>query len=418
MREPHRNLYARREAASAPPRAVENGGFARTGRGKIVERKSASAMSHSLFKAASDWEREQSGPMTASRIGTDTISLVAFTAFAYIFAVEYDAFERLYEFCRAHEDWELDEIFTAGAVLGFGGVVFAVRRILDLRSEIADRAKAERELIAYRDSLEQRVDEATRELKAKAADTERALAKEKKVTELQRQFVAMASHELRTPLAIIDATAQRLAMRAGRLSPAELTDRSGEIRTAVRRMIHLIDETLTSARMEAGEHSIDVGPCDIAELVSEVCETHRALAEDHAISCHIADLPDTIEADSEAIRQVLSNLLCNAVKYSPGSPQIWLTATADPDTVHISVRDQGLGIDTEDVPHVFGRFFRAKTSTGIAGTGLGLNLARKLVEMHGGAIEVESRVREGTTFTVRLPVQGPTETAETENEAA
>jgi signal transduction histidine kinase len=106
------------------------------------------------------------------------------------------------------------------------------------------------------------------------------------------------------------------------------------------------------------------------------------------------------------------------VKYSPSAPQIDVVARGKGDTVQISVSDHGLGIDEEDLPSMFERFFRAKTSTGIAGTGIGLNLSMTLVNMHGGSIAVDSRKGEGSTFTICLPVDGPQETTQFQNQAA
>ena len=118
-------------------------------------------------------------------------------------------------------------------------------------------------------------------------------------------------------------------------------------------------------------------------------------------------LPETIRADASALDQVLTNLLSNAVKYAPGEPDIQVEAYSDGGQVVIQVRDHGLGIDEDDLAKLGERFFRAKTSNGIAGTGIGLNLVKTLVEMHDGSISIQSKQGKGSTFTVRLPVAGP-----------
>ena len=125
------------------------------------------------------------------------------------------------------------------------------------------------------------------------------------------------------------------------------------------------------------------------------------------ISCVLAELPEAIMADTGSVEQVLTNLLSNAVKYSPDSQTIHVKAWEEGRQVVISVRDYGIGIDQEDIPEIGDRFFRAKTSTGIAGTGIGLNLAKTLVEMHDGTLHVESISGVGSTFSFRLPVAGP-----------
>jgi signal transduction histidine kinase len=275
--------------------------------------------------------------------------------------------------------------------------------------DITDRMNAERELLVHRDHLQDMIENATRKLKINAEELKEALAKEQKLSKLQREFVSMASHEFRTPLAIIDTTAQRMKSRADKnqLTSGDAIQRVEKIREAVKRMTRLMDSTLTAARMEEGKIEIEIGPCDIGGLIREVSERQQEVDEEHIISCDLDGLPETIQADTGALEQVLANLLSNAVKYAPDAPEIEVKAQAEKDHVVISVRDHGLGIDEDDLNRIGERFFRARTSTGIAGTGIGFNLARNLVEMHEGTISVESKKGEGSTFTIRLPITGP-----------
>ena len=242
-----------------------------------------------------------------------------------------------------------------------------------------------------------------------AEELEVALAKEKELNEMQRQFVSMASHEFRTPLATIDNTAQRLKRQADKdkLTPTVTSERVKKIREAVVRMTKLIDSTLSLARMDNGKITIEVDACDVGKAVTQVCDRQQEIAKSHVISYDVSSLPDTIQADSGALDQMLTNLLSNAVKYAPDDPVIEVKAQSIEDCVMISVRDHGLGIDDDELPQLFARFFRAKTSTGIAGTGIGLHLVKSLVELHDGSVDVESIKGEGTTFTIRLPVAGP-----------
>jgi signal transduction histidine kinase len=115
---------------------------------------------------------------------------------------------------------------------------------------------------------------------------------------------------------------------------------------------------------------------------------------------------------------VLTNLLSNAVKYAPDAPDIEVKAGTKGDQVVISVRDHGIGIDEDELGRIGERFFRAKTSTGTAGTGIGLNLAKTLVEMHDGSFSVESQKGKGSTFTIRLPINGPDQTEQTDTKVA
>jgi len=274
----------------------------------------------------------------------------------------------------------------------------------------------------YRDSLMRNVslaaEAATAEMRAKAVELERSLSEEKGLNQLQRQFVSMASHEFRTPLAIIDCAAQGLKRRVDRMPPEEAIERIDKIRDAVKRMVRLMESTLMAARMEEGKISIEIETCDLGKTVREVCERQQDVVRTHNIHCRLVDPPRYIKADASALDQVLTNLLSNAVKYSPDAPEIDVVARGEGDEVVISVRDRGLGIDNDDLPRMFERFFRAKNSSGIAGTGIGLNLSLTLVKMHGGSIEVDSRKGEGSTFTVRLPVDGPRQAAQSHSQAA
>ena len=281
--------------------------------------------------------------------------------------------------------------------------------------DITERKKVEKELIRHRDHLQELVDAATQEVKVTAEELKEALTKERKLNELQRQFVSMASHEFRTPLTIIDGAAQRLKRRAhtDSLTSEDTLHRTDKIRDAVKRMTQLMESTLMAARMEEGKIKVDIGPCDIGKVVQEVCARHQDIAQTHVIAYELVDLPETIQADTSSMEQVLTNLLSNAVKYAPGAPDIEVMAATSGDQIVISVRDHGIGIDQDDLSSIGERFFRAKTSTGIAGTGIGLNLVKKLVEEHGGTASVESVKGEGSTFTIRLPVEGPVHSEQT-----
>ena len=319
--------------------------------------------------------------------------------------------------CPIVEFDELTELVLDNTSIdsGFEGVIItdglryhgfiSVYGLLEISYE--KQVASEKLLIEHRDLLQQRVEQATADLRNKAHQLESALAKEKELNEQQRQFVSMASHEFRTPLAIIDSSAQRLKKRVDELTTDAALKRIEKIRKAVARMTRLMDSTLTVARMEEGKIAVEIAPCEIGALVHELCARQQDITDTHTISCEACDLPDTISADASAIEQILTNLLSNAIKYAPDAPDVRVTVSRRSDDVLIEVADQGLGIDEDDLPHMFNRFFRAKTSAGIAGTGIGLNLVKMLVEMHDGSVAVKSTKGKGTTFTVSLPIAGP-----------
>ncbi len=253
-----------------------------------------------------------------------------------------------------------------------------------------------------------------------AKELKEALGKEQELNKLQREFVSMASHEFRTPLAIIDMAAQRMKSRAdkGRLTPEDAVQRVEKIREAVQRMTRLMESTLDAACMQEGNINVEIGECDLRYVLLEVLMNQIELSPGHNIICELEDLPDWIEGDSGALAQVFTNLLSNAVKYAPDAPDIEVKGHTEDDQVVISVRDHGIGIDQDEVGSIGERFFRAKTSTGIEGTGIGLNLVKYLVEMHGGTLNIESKKGEGSTFTISLPIAGPDQLQQAETKVA
>lgn len=267
--------------------------------------------------------------------------------------------------------------------------------------------RAERQLAGYQEHLEQLVAERTDELEQQALRLEQALNRERELADLQRQFVSMVSHEFRTPLSIIDGVTQRLRRRMDRLPKEDMLTSFDKIETAVKRLLHLMESMLTGSRLEKGSIALSLGSCDLRAVLDEVCSDQQALSNKHKIVSDLELLPPSIQADEALLRQTFSNLLSNAVKYSPEGKFVWVEGRVQDEKAIISVRDQGVGIPESELPRLFERFFRASTSAGIPGTGIGLNFVRHLIEIHEGTIEVSTKAGEGSVFTVNLPVEGP-----------
>lgn len=302
-------------------------------------------------------------------------------------------------------DGELIDLVISADVVNVNGE----QRIFSTLIDVTEDKKSKRLLVEHRDLLQQKVNEATADIKRKAQELEIALAREKELNELQRQFVSMASHEFRTPLAIIDQAAQRLLRKAdsNSLTTEDSQARITKIRNAVNRMTRLMESTLTAARMDEGKVTINIEPSNIRNILVDACARQQEISRSHVISCNVNGLPETIQADGGALDQMFSNLLSNAVKYSPDEPNVEVTGITDGEKIYVSVTDHGLGIDMDDLQNLFTRFFRAKSSLGIAGTGIGLHLIKLLAEQHDGSVRVESHKGKGSTFTICLPVAGP-----------
>ncbi len=276
---------------------------------------------------------------------------------------------------------------------------------------VVERVNTRAELVAHRDHLEELVDKRTAQVKQQTHKLELALAKERELNALQQQFVAMASHEFRTPLTIIDSAAQRLERRAERLQPADIVQRTQKIRTAVKRMVTLIESVLSSASFDAGKFKVEVQPYDLRALVAQVCARQREISPLHNIVADLDALPTLMIGDPNLLEQAFANLLSNAVKYAPDKPDVSVVGRVEAGTVRVAIEDQGVGIPAKEITKLFDRFFRASTSTGIAGTGIGLSLVSQIVELHGGRVDVESVEGEGSTFIVQLPLRTGAEAA-------
>ena len=285
---------------------------------------------------------------------------------------------------------------NALCVPGIGGILANAR-------DVTERRAAEEELERYRNQLEELVDERTAQVQEKSQQLEEALDKEKEYNLLQQKFVSLVSHEFRTPLAIIDGSAQRLIRRKDKAAPEEIATRLEKVRSAILRLTGLIDLTLYTTRLDAGNIGMNPATCDLRDLVREVCERQAEISPEYEFVVDIDALPEDMFADKNLLDMVFTNLLSNAVKYSPDNKTIQVTGSLTDGEVRVSVSDSGVGIPKEDMPHMFKRFFRARTSEGYRGTGVGLNVSREFVEMHGGRIELQSTVGKGSTFTVHLP---------------
>lgn len=252
--------------------------------------------------------------------------------------------------------------------------------------------------------LSRRIDVPTdAELQRLVATLNRLLDRLEKAFSSLKQFTADVSHQLQTPLTVMKGTAEVSlgSTRSASEYQRTLADLGEEVDEMARILADLRALTLADAGLESGER----GPVDLAEVAAEAIEIIEALAESKDVSIETAiGAGLTVWGSRTGLKQVLLNLGDNAVKYTPagGRISIWLKAR-DREAI-FTISDSGVGIPAEDLPCVFDRFYRGRTSRSSSGTGLGLAIVKRIVEAHGGSIEVESRPTQGSTFTISLPL--------------
>jgi len=222
--------------------------------------------------------------------------------------------------------------------------------------------------------------------------------------QLRRQMTADVAHELRTPLSLVLGHAE--ALRDGVIPPSEET--FGIIHDEAQRLARLVADLRTLSLSDAGELPLDRQPVSAGDLLAQTAAAFAAPAREQRVTLRTkadANLPEVL-ADADRIAQVLANLVSNALRYSPSGAEIVLSASCRGDAVRFAVDDNGPGIAPEDLPYVFERFYRSDKSRSRErdSTGLGLAIARSIIEGHGGRLDVQSTPGHGATFGFSLPI--------------
>jgi signal transduction histidine kinase len=228
----------------------------------------------------------------------------------------------------------------------------------------------------------------------------------KELDQMKTHFVNLVSHELRSPLSAVKL--QHAVILEG--LAGDLTHKQRELLTRahdkIQGLMDLINDLLDIARIESGHKHLELLPLDLGDVLHEVVELLRAKAEAQKVSLRLelGELP-LILADRRSMDEVFTNLISNAVNYSPDGGDVTIAAQCRPDYLEVRVSDQGIGIEPEEIAKIFEKFYRVKSpkTRQVIGTGLGLSLVRSIIEAHRGLVEVESRVGAGSTFKVFLP---------------
>ena len=244
--------------------------------------------------------------------------------------------------------------------------------------------------------------------RAAHAQLDRARAAAEAASDAKSMFLANMSHELRTPLNAVIGLADLLLLASGEPLTAKQHEYLRGIASSGRHLLEMVNDVLDLAKIEAGKDRLELGPVAMGDVIDEAVRVLAAVAQARGVQLETAVEPDTppVVADPLRLRQILYNLISNAVKFTDRDGRVRVSAGADSRGVSIRVADTGVGIAAENMAHLFRPFEQLALPSGDrpGGTGLGLALTKRLVDAHGGTIDVASVLGVGTTFTVRLPV--------------
>jgi len=304
-----------------------------------------------------------------------------------------------------------------------GNYTYVIAFVVDITVRKAHEAKAMEQTIeltkvtseikSMNAELEQKVEDRTKMLREALYELERskeelnqALAKEKELNELKSGFVTVASHEFRTPLSTILSSAYLLE-KYNEQQPDEKADKHiKRIKSAVSGMKSILEDFLSVGKLEEGlmQTKLElVEASDIDAIINNLLQELDGLLKKGQQVSFVNELRDQFWIDKKLLKSILMNLVSNAAKFTNENGTILITALVKGDCLEIAIADNGIGIANEDQQHLFERFFRAKNAVNIAGTGLGLHIVTKYLALMNGRIGMESRLNEGTTFTIFIP---------------
>jgi signal transduction histidine kinase len=292
------------------------------------------------------------------------------------------------------DSWDMGRLLLIGSVLGVSALAWIGFLRHRVTRRTAELALSNRQLVR---EIEER--------KRAQAELSRALAAEKELSQLKSRFVSMVSHEFRTPLGVILASADLLSDYLDTLSPEERAEQIADIKQSTRHMAALMEDVLLLGRVESGRMGYHPQSFDLLDFCRRLTdEMMSATSHRCPIELTETEIDTPARGDEALLRHIFHNLLANGVKYSsPGQP-VHFGVERDGNEAVFTVRDNGIGICSEDQKHVFEAFFRGKNVGERPGSGLGLVVVKRCVELHGGVIHLESALLKGTTVVVRVPL--------------
>ena len=300
------------------------------------------------------------------------------------------------------------------------GELFVIAFIVD----ITERKKIEQSMLEQKSKLEEitakmrqlnadlevKVEERTLILKEALQKLEQsqhelseALDKEKQLNEIKSRFVSMASHEFRTPLTTVLSSASLISRYDGPDDKEKREKHVSKIKNSVTNLNDILEDFLSLGKLNEGRVSTKLEPVPIKECIENTLEEMKPLLKPGQHFNLQADKECNANTDKKLLHNILVNLLSNAIKFSQDGKPITIRVTTDGDRVNIAVSDEGIGIGTDDQEHLFSSFFRASNAVNIQGTGLGLHIVKRYIDLLGGVITLQSELNKGTTINFSIP---------------
>jgi two-component system sensor kinase FixL len=296
--------------------------------------------------------------------------------------------------------------------MGLSEVQYSGRKIYTgFIHDLTREKEAELRLIDYAAHLEEQVEERTRSLNITVAalelakeDVSQSLEKEKELNLLKSRFVSIASHEFRTPLTSIQLSASLIERYADTLNTANIVKHVVKIKHGVTNLTAILNDFLSLEKLEAGKETATYLDFDLVKLAESITEEMQEIAKQHQnIIYQHTGTSSWVNLDENLLKSCITNLISNAIKYSGENTFIDFTTEIEDDKWTITIKDNGIGIPDKDQKHLFEAFFRAHNTGTIPGTGLGLNIVARYIDLMGGSVNFKSKVNQGTIFTIIFP---------------
>ncbi|MFT6332034.1 MAG: signal transduction histidine kinase [Lentimonas sp.] len=276
-------------------------------------------------------------------------------------------------------------------------------------SELIDTISSQFSIAIDKRSYNYRLIASNRKLVTQSRKLKEMLIHEKKMRELQSEFVALVSHEFKTPLQIIDASRELILRKAKSSEFLDDTIEKSLVRIggSINRMNNLIQSNLDLSKMEISQGGIkvDLADFEIKKLIIEIIDKNSNLAKEKSVKINVdmSALPEIYRGDRKLLDHSFTNIITNAIKYSRPETEVSITSLLETDNLLLKISDSGIGIPEDEVEKVGKKFFRAKNTLSVAGTGIGLYLTKSFVKLHGGFVSIESKLNVGTSITISLP---------------